>query len=237
MTSRDVGLDQALREVRETRFLINRVDEWIVEEIQPYLGNRILEVGCGWGNLAHRLSAGRTLWYAIDNDPESIDHLRAQPDLTNVQTQCLDICGTLPAGLEGLSFDTVLSLNVLEHIEDDALALRHMRRLLTPGGHLLLVVPAHGWLYGRMDRAIGHFRRYSVRDMRANLLNEGFVPVEMRYLNAVGALGWLVAGRILRRKTPPREQLTAFNALVPWVKRVEGVIRPPFGVSLVVVAR
>ena len=227
----------ALQQVRERRFLINRVDEWIYDEIASYLGQRVLEVGCGLGNLMRHLT-DRELVAGIDPDLDSIEHLRLfYRGSTNVQTYPLDICDPKVLGLKASRFDTVVSLNVFEHIQDDLLALRHVRELLESGGHLVLIVPAHSWLYGSMDRAIGHYRRYDKTLMSSKLAQTGFVPLVQKYLNAPGTLGWFVNGRVLRQRVPPSGQLRLFNLLVPFVQAVERRVPPPIGLSLLTVAQ
>jgi len=227
---------RALDQVRERRFLIDRVDGWIYDEIAPYLGQRILEVGCGLGNLIRHL-VGRELVVGIDPDPACIEDLRRRYDgVPSVQVYATDICAPEVLQLGVHAFDTVVSLNVLEHIEDDLLALRHMRELLCPGGHLVLIVPAHSWLYGSMDRSIGHYRRYDKAAMAEKLVSAGFALVSQKYLNSLGALGWWINGRLLGQTVPPSGQLQVFNKLVPIVRVVERAIRPPIGISLFTVA-
>jgi SAM-dependent methyltransferase len=223
--------------VRETRFLIDRVDAWIYDKIAPYLGERVLEVGCGLGNLM-RYMLDRELMVGIDNDPDVIPYLsQAYGARPNVQVHCLDICDGKVSTLKSLMFDTVVSLNVLEHIEDDMLALRHIRGLLGPSGYLVLVVPAHPWLYGTIDRSLGHSRRYSKVSMAEKLVQTGYVPLVQEYMNSVGALGWLISTKILRRREPPSGQLRLFNLIVPMIRAAEQVITPPFGISLVAIAK
>ena len=127
---------ESLREVRATRFLLSAVDEWLIEEILPYIGERVLEVGCGWGNLTRHLGPNSELWVAIDNDHESVDRLLDLDLASSVEVLCQDVCDSSVLRLVDRRFDTVVSLNVLEHIRDDARALEHMRRLLVPGGAL-----------------------------------------------------------------------------------------------------
>jgi hypothetical protein len=128
-------------------------------------------------------------------------------------------------------------LNVLEHVEDDVTALSNMADLLWAGGRVILIVPAHGRLYGSMDRAIGHFRRYTRRSMAHKLERVGFVVEKQFYLNLPGMVGWFVNGRLLRQTVPPGGQLAWFNRIVPVVSWVERRVRPPIGLSLVSVAR
>ncbi len=229
--------EKALHEVRQTRFLINRVDDWIYDEIAPYIGQRVLEVGCGLGNLFPRL-LDRELVYGIDISEESINELqRTFAHTPNVQACVCDICAPNVLHLSINAFDTIISLNVLEHIVDDNLAFANMRKLLAGSGHLIIIVPAHRWLYGTMDSSIGHFRRYDKEQMRVKLTQAGFEIITQQYLNFAGALGWLVSGKILRKKTPPANQLRLFNLLVPFLQYVETKIESPVGVSLLSVAR
>jgi len=130
----------------------------------------------------------------------------------------------------------VISLNVLEHIEQGQVALGNMVRLLPGGGNLVTIVPAHRFLYGTMDSSIGHFRRYTKAMMRERLLPLGARIKREFYVNVVGALGWWFAGQVLRRTTPSKGQMSLFNRLVPFLAFGERWLRPPFGLSLVTVA-
>lgn len=139
--------------------------------------------------------------------------------------------------LKGLKFDSAVSLNVFEHIEDDELAIRHTAALLSTGGLFVLIVPAHRWLYGTMDSSIGHYRRYTKILAKDKLERSGFKVVHQKYLNSLGAIGWFVNGRILRREIPPSGQLRIFNKIVPILKFTERLFPPPFGISLMSVAQ
>ncbi len=232
----DTATAAALQCVREDRLLIDDVDAWLFEEFAPYLGRRVLEVGCGLGNLA-RLLTDRELYCGVDNSVESIATLaREWGGHPNLRWLVADVTRCEFLSLQAVGFDTALSLNVLEHVEDQDTAIANLHRVLGPGARLILVVPAHRWLYGSMDRSIGHCRRYSRDDMRSLLTRHGFRVGKMSYLNALGALGWLVNGRVLQRRTPPAGQLRVFNRLVPALKAVERLLPPPFGISLLAIA-
>lgn len=226
-----------MQRARQDRLLIDRVDLWLYQEIEPYLGQRILEIGCGLGNFARHLTH-RRFYLGTDLSPESVARVnRLLRHQSHMQACVADLTGPAFQDLARFEIDTVFSLNVLEHIEDHALALRNARAVLQPGGHLILVVPAHPWLYGTMDRALGHHRRYTKQAMAALLGDVALIPVKLSYLNAFAALGWFANGRILRQQAPPSGQLRLFNHLVPLLKHLERAVPPPFGISLLAVAR
>lgn len=234
----DLHFDEAaLQEVRESRLLINLADDWLFEEFGPHIGHRLVEVGCGLGNHLSRFQ-DRELLLGIDISESTIDQIRQRFDgRSNVRLKAQSI--TDPAVLEfaSLRFDTAISENVFEHIADDGLAMRHVHELLQPGGKFVIIVPAHQQIFGTMDRSIGHYRRYTKSSLRRLMLEAGFTVVLEKYINALGALGWLVSGRLLRRRTPPRGQLRLLNHLIPTLRAAERWVEPPFGVSLLMVGQ
>lgn len=224
--------EQSLQRVREGRLLIGRYDDWLFEEFKPYLGQRILEIGCGLGNLLSRftereLVVGTETFEPVVNEAQ--DRFR---DFSNIQVVLKDITQPEIIELEPMNFDTVISLNVFEHIEDDILAMQNSKRLLRSGGHLILIVPSHQILYGEMDRSIGHYRRYTKAMMQEKLHSIGMKITQQKYVNMLGAVGWWFNGSVLRQKTPPEGQLKFFNYLVPTLRIIEKIAGAPFGISL-----
>lgn len=227
--------EDALQKVREDRLLIDQVDRWLYEEIEPYLGQRILEIGCGLGNFARYLT-GRQLYIGTEVSADSIQQVSTQfAQQPNMQFSVAD--ATSPAFLDFArhNIDTVFSLNVFEHIEDHMTALRNACGILQPHGKLILVVPAHMWLYGSIDLAIGHYRRYDKQMTAAMFRQVGLTCVAQKYINALGALGWWASSRMRKQKTPPSDQLRIFNIMVPTIKRIERTIPMPFGISVLTV--
>jgi SAM-dependent methyltransferase len=125
---------------------------------------------------------------------------------------------------------------VLEHVEDDRAALRRLHDALVPGGRLLLLVPAHPRLYGPIDRAVHHFRRYGRADLVGRLEEAGFHVERTIFFNRLGVLGWFVNGTLLRRRRVPGLQVRFQNLLVPLL-RAEARVPMPFGLSLIAIAR
>lgn len=205
----------------------DRYNAWLLDRARPYLGARVLEVGAGIGTFTEQLADGREV-VAVEPDPALVPHLRrSTPSVTVVEGEA----DAAPPG----PFDSIVCFNVLEHIPDDAAALTAFHDRLRPGGHLLLLVPSHPFLYGPIDRAFAHERRYAKRALRSRLEGAGFRVAELRRVNPVGALGWLVAGRVLRRSEIPGGPLRAFDRLVP-VLRLLDRAELPLGLSLWAVA-
>jgi SAM-dependent methyltransferase len=148
----------------------------------------------------------------------------------------LDLMTFDPAPFAGRGIDTILCFNVLEHVEDDRGALRRLHAALAPGGRLLLLVPAHQRLYGAIDRAIDHYRRYDAAGLAATLEEAGFRVEHTQYFNRLGVLGWYLNSVLLRRTKVPGLQLRLQNVLVPFL-RAEAALPLPFGLSLIAVAR
>ena len=232
-------VERALEDVRGSRLLINRLDEWLFQEIAPDLGRRVIEIGCGHGNFTELFLGGDldTLW-TTDLSDTSVNAVRDRfGGDSRFHASVYDVCDPVPPEIRDLHADTVFSLNVLEHIEDDVQALRNMSRMLVSGGKAIIIIPAHEWAYGSMDSSIGHFRRYTRYSIREKMEGCGFAVERQFYLNALGLLGWFLNGRVLKKEVPPTGQLRLFNRLVPLLKAAERTIRPPVGISVVTVAR
>ena len=212
--------------------------DWQVAQFQDVLGQRILEIGTGVGGIIERLGA-RELIVGTDVEPEILESTRRRfSDRPDCRFELIDVFSAPAGPLEALracAFDTIVCINVLEHISDDAAALGRMEQLLAPGGRVALLVPAHPTLYGEYDRIDGHYRRYSRRMLREAVSKTGLRIVRMHYFNAVGAIGWWVQYRLLRRSIHRPGHFRVMNALLPVLRRLEGLRSPPFGLSLVAI--
>jgi glycosyltransferase involved in cell wall biosynthesis len=227
----DPGYKTLLRLSRAERY-----NRWMFQQMTPWLGQRVLEVGSGIGSFTRYLT-GRDLVVATDLNPRYLRILGNTFERhTRVEVMPLDLGDFDPAELASRNLDTILCLNVLEHIEDDRGALRRLYDSLAPGGRLLLLVPAHQRLYGSIDRAIDHHRRYERTGLVAKLEEAGFLVEHTEFFNRLGVVGWWLNGRVFRRSGVPGLQLHLHNALVPLL-RAEAHVPLPFGLSLVAVAR
>lgn len=212
-------------------------NDWIFSMLHPHLGQRILEAGCSIGNFTSRF-LDRQRVVSVDILPEALLHLKKTIGNTpNVRTLCMNLESDGLRDLTGEKLDTVVCLNVLEHIRDDLRLLKKFWALLEPGGKLLLFVPALPALYGSMDSADGHFRRYEKRGLSALIQEADFQLVSCRYVNVLGVAGWFFNGRVLKRRLLPSKQLVLFDRLlVPLTRWSESFWNPPLGQSLFVVA-
>lgn len=202
----------------------------------PQLGKRVLEIGCGLGNFTQYI-LDRELVVAIDVEPSCLEALRRRfPDRSNLIALTMDASSPRLADLKKYAMDSVVCLNVLEHIPDDRLVLEHMHSLLPVGGRVVLMVPAFPSLYGPIDAHLGHYRRYERKSLIAVVRAVGFEPVLLRYMNLVGFFGWWMNARVLKRTEQADLQIAIFDRwVVPILSRVEDLVPPPFGQSLFVV--
>lgn len=227
----DPGYQTLLRLGRADRY-----NKWMFGRLAPYLGQRVLEIGSGLGNLTRYL-IGRELVIASELNPRYLRILaNTFEHHTRVRVLPLDLAAFEPAALTDEAIDTVVCLNVLEHVEDDRRALRRLAETLVPGGRLILLVPAHRRLYGAIDRAIGHYRRYERAEIADRLRDAGCEVEHIGFFNSLGVLGWYVNSALLGRTRVPGLQLRLQNLLVPLL-RAEARLRLPFGLSLIAVGR
>lgn len=207
---------------------------WIFELIEPHLGAEVLEVGAGHGTFTAMLARKAKRVAAADLSERCVSRLRERfSGEESVEILHGSVDSAAPHGL----FDSAILINVLEHIEDDDGALTELGRLLRPGGRLVLWVPAFSLLYSDFDRKIGHYRRYRRSGLRTQLSKAGYQVREVRYVNAAGAVAWLVLARVLRRTPTNGTPVKVFDRyFVPVLKRLERRWRPPFGQSVLAVA-
>lgn len=212
-----------------------RYNRWLTERVAPWVGQRVLEVGAGIGNMAEFFRDRERLVLA---EPETEYRQRlAERFASDPHVRVVPV--RLPAvdtGLAAERLDTVICLNVLEHIEADEAALKAMRGLLQPGGRLVLLVPALQAIYGSLDTALGHYRRYGAAELRAKVTGAGMRLVHLEYFNMAGIFGWWLTGRVLKRTIIPRGSLRLYDALVP-LFRLERMLPWRVGQSLIAIGQ
>ena len=191
-----------------------RFTKWMADVIRPYLGESVLEIGAGTGNLTLQLIP-RPLYCVSDINPLYLDHLSKLA----LNRPYLQVCFT--DGEKGDTypqnqrFDTVVCLNVVEHLADDSAALRNIYNVLEDGGRAIILVPCGQWLFGTLDTVLGHQRRYSPEQLRTLAVSAGFTVEDVLPFNRVGIAAWWLNGRVLRRTSFGIWQIKMLNLLAP----------------------
>lgn len=207
--------------------------DWIVDLAREYLAVPLLEVGAGHGTFTETF-AGFGAVTAVEPDEASAALLR---DRFAADPQVTVVAGTVD-DVEGATFGSAVMINVLEHIDDDVGALAALREVVTPGGHVVIWVPAFMALYSPFDRRLGHHRRYRRPGLEKVARSAGLEVVDSRYVNLPGWFSWFLLVRLLRREPTSNALVGLFDrVIVPIVRWVEDRIRMPFGQSVLMIAR
>jgi 2-polyprenyl-3-methyl-5-hydroxy-6-metoxy-1,4-benzoquinol methylase len=216
----------------------DKFNHWMYSTIQPFLKGEVLEIGGGIGNITQFVlrdgfqlttSDIRDLYCSVLQDKFASDpNLRAvvkidivHPDFDQVYKNLLD------------KFDSIFALNIVEHVENDALAVQNCKKLLRTNGNLIILVPAYQMLYNRFDRELEHFRRYTRKSLEQLFVDAGLRIRKTQYFNFAGIAGWWFTGRILHKKTIPEGQMQLYNRLVPLFKIVDRLVFSKAGLSVI----
>jgi len=237
MTESEIGeMIEAIQNLDRMAKTVN-YNNWIYKIIKPFIGKRILEIGCGIGNMTKFFLDYEAI-VAIDNSAECIEIMKSKfSHYKNLRIVNHDISNEGFGELREFNFDTVVCINVLEHIKDDLQALRHCYQLLKERGRLILFVPALKILYGTVDRADSHYRRYTRIELTKKLREAGFVIKKASYANFFGIFPWVLHSKILKRSLHPPRQMVFFDKFVPFFAFWEKLFLPPIGLSLLFVCR
>ena len=209
---------------------------WMGDVLRPSVGDRVLEIGAGIGNLSNQFIP-RELYVVSDVNPHYLHYLRSYSH-GKPYLHVLKVDAGNPDHFRDLrgQFDTVLMINVLEHVPDERVALENVRSALAPGGRAVILVPADPNLYGSLDNVLGHRERYTSDSLRKSLQNAGFEIERIFDFNRFAVPGWWLNGKLLRRTTFSRIQLKMLNSAIPVLRRIDQ-LWPWRGLSLIAVAR
>ncbi len=213
-----------------------RFNRWIYHSIQCHLGRRIAELGSGRGNLSRLLKEGANV-LVTDRRDECVEDLRARwGHLPNLRVGRLDLLNADDyTVLKEFKVDTVVCLNVLEHIEDDTTVLRRLCQVLPPGCKLVFLVPFNPKLYSRLDEEIDHVRRYRKAELEGKMQAAGLQVETQFYFNKAGVIAWWLSHTLFRQRRISAWQLGIYNRLTPLFRLLDRCL-PMQGLSTVVVA-
>jgi glycosyltransferase involved in cell wall biosynthesis len=212
-----------------------RFTRWMADVIRPYLGDHVLEIGAGIGNMSLNLMPRRRYW-ATDINPHYLKYLEklrsTRPYMRVAYTDGMK-AESFPAGHD---LDTVVCLNVIEHVEDDVLALRNILNTLDNHGRAIILVPQGPGLYGSLDEVLGHCRRYTEQHLSHVAQQAGFQVEKILKFNRAGVLAWWLNGRVLRRTTFGLAQIRVLNLLTPVFRALDSWLPLP-PLSLIAILR
>ncbi len=214
------------------------INRWLYEKISRYIQGTVLEIGSGIGNISGYILKDHGSVSLSDLRPEYIPLLKKKfggdPHLNSILE--LDLSAEqFDLKYAGLmqQFDSVIALNVIEHIADDAQAIRNALSLLKKNGRLIILVPAGKWLYNQLDQELGHFRRYTRAGLNLLLNSSGLTIADSRFFNAPAIFGWWFSGKILGDKIISSSKLKWYNRLVPVFRKADWFLNPFTGVSVI----
>jgi len=211
-----------------------RFNAWMADTIRPYCGSQVLEIGSGVGNLTQKLIPRRK-YVVSDINPLYMQTLaRLRIDRPYLDAAYCDVTDLATFPTDQGPFDTVICLNVIEHVEDDRASLNNIHSVLKQGGRAIVLVPQGQWNFGTLDEVLGHKRRYSQEALRRLAADCGFKVVELLEFNRFGSAAWFLNGKLLRRRTFGLGQVLALNVLTPLLRRIDRLLPLP-ALSLIAV--
>lgn len=204
--------------------------------VAPHVGRSMLEVGSGLGHFSEQFVGRLDYLVVSDSDPYCVEQLRKR-HAGNPDVEVIELA--LPADIKiRQRVDTVVMMNVLEHIKDDVQALKDLAAVTEPGGRIIIWVPGYMQLYGDFDRKVGHVTRYTPATLTRSVRAAGLIPEVCKPINFLGGIAWWVAVRRGGAGYPdPRLVKIYDRTVVPATRLIEKVIRPPFGQTVFCVAR
>lgn len=212
-------------------------NRWIADEISSHLNPPVLEVGAGTGNLTSYLLK-KYPFFISDKDKGLVKHLKKKFEKSKeLIIEEFDVTKNPPKKYLNC-FSTVFGINMLEHVEDDEKGLRTIHKILKKNGRIVLLVPAKKIAYTKLDKELGHFRRYEKDELEKKLTSAGFKIDKMYFFNIVGLFSWYVRDKVKTSSINLKpHHIKAFDMIVPFLRIIESKIKIPVGISLIVVAQ
>ena len=215
---------------------------WILELFAPYMGSRLVEVGAGTGSFSELI---------LERKPESLTLVEPSREMfaildrrarewaatSDVETRNDVFAAVAEEVAARRRPDSIIYVNVLEHVPDDEGELRAVHRALAPGGRVFIFVPAFRWLYGGFDRRVAHVRRYTRPELEGKCAAAGFHVLKSVYFDLAGVAPWWIKYRLLKSDSMEPGLVKLYDrCFVPLVKVAERVVPPPLGKNVLLVA-
>jgi SAM-dependent methyltransferase len=215
-------------------------NRWMYQSILPFCFGKILEIGSGIGNISSFFIKDGYQISLSDIRQNYCQYLEGKYGENQNVGEVLRMDLISPNFRKQFEkfeekFDTVFALNVVEHINNDLLAIENCRFLLKKGGHLIILVPAYMWLYNGFDEALGHMKRYDKKSLHQLFISNSMEIIKSRYFNLAGILGWYVSGKLQKNQTIPDSQMKLYDSLVPLFKLLDKIILNSIGLSVITV--
>lgn len=219
-----------------------KFNAWMYETIKPHCKGKVLEIGSGIGNISD--------YFMKDGFPIMLTDIRSTY-CNKLESRFKEHSSFLGAKVMDLTdedfdqkfadqiatYDTVFALNVVEHIQNDSLAIKNCRKLLKDDGHLIILVPSYKGLYNRFDEELGHYRRYTKSTLAGLFSEHNLEVLHKQYFNFIGIFGWYVSGHLMHNESIPEGQMKIYNRLIPISRIMDNIIFNFLGLSTIVVGR
>lgn len=211
---------------------------WILDEFKPFIGKRVLEVGAGIGTFTNLILESEEIerFFLLEPSQELMDKLKNtfndNPKIDFIYLCAEDITGET---IKSLDIDTVIFVNVLEHIKDDVDILRKFSENMKKGSRILIFSPAFHLLYSYIDSIAGHYRRYTKKSLQKRLAAAGLKIIHLQYFNFIGFFTWLIFIKFLCASDFSKKGLKLYDIVIPYLQIVERLIRPPIGQNVMAI--
>jgi len=236
------AVDEEGMETLEVVAEAERFNSWMYNTIKPYCSGNILEIGSGIGNISEYFLNNNLDISLSDLRDNYCEILRKKykdyPTLKQViQIDIIDPDFDAKHKAIFNTFDSIYALNIVEHVKDDKQAIANCKKLLKPGGKLIILVPAYQKLYNAFDKELEHYRRYTQSSLDKLFDANELSITHRQYYNFVGIFGWWFSGNVLKKKTIPQGQMKLYNTLVPIIKLIDKIVLQKAGLSVITVGQ
>lgn len=217
----------------------DKFTDWMYSEVKPFLKGDILEVGSGIGTYSNKIARDfkHNNKFFTDFNLEYVEKLRELfKDDSSILATNLDLLKPENPQIKIGSFDSIIALNVIEHIEDDITALNNIYDFLKPGGVFVMLVPAHKWLFNCMDEAAGHYRRYSQSLIKEKISTTNFKLKKIYYFNFLSICGWYINGKVFKKQIANENAVRFLNKIIPFLSFLERyILNKKIGISIIAI--